>query len=330
MSSAFERGEDNACLHATNNPPLDSWTKPLQASSSAFPLERLRNGHNAEKSRSFGSRIDVSVTTWRSSPSGLDSVLSRLGCVVMSHEAQTPKRAARRTPTTSFGRRFSKVDSYAWLDIRRDHDLPFAAASFLRMVTELADHWSRTWTGTITELHEQTGMARKTISAYLEQLDSEGLIVVLERAHGSRPGRIDVSRHYDELIVPNQREQRAAATQKAAAADEPPLDTDCVSSASSLSQMTRPTRENTDLGGIEAIEEEKVHDSQSDANGLRSFYEASVELWKGTKIREVFDSALLDSGFDPFGCWWVEAETTGAGHQLRELLESIHAGFEDF
>ena len=33
-------------------------------------------------------------------------------------------------------------------------------------------------------------MARKTISAYLEQLDAEGLIVPV---YGSRPGRIDVS-----------------------------------------------------------------------------------------------------------------------------------------
>ena len=248
----------------------------------------------------------------------------------MSHEAQTPKRATRRTPTTSFGRRFSKVDSYAWLDIRRDHDLPFAAASFLRMVTELADHWSRTWTGTITELHEQTGMARKTISAYLEQLDSEGLIVVLERAHGSRPGRIDVSRYYDELIVPNQREQRAAAKQKVVLSDESALDTDSVSSESSLSQMTRPTRENTDLGGIEAIEEEKVQDSQSDADDLRELYELAVERWKETKIREFFDAAVKDHGLDLSCCWWVDAETNGTGEQLREVLESIAAGFEEF
>ena len=58
----------------------------------------------------------------------------------------------------SNGRRFSKVDSYAWLDIRRDHNLPFGVASFLRMITELADHRSRIWTGSITELHEQAGM----------------------------------------------------------------------------------------------------------------------------------------------------------------------------
>ena len=86
----------------------------------------------------------------------------------MNQDEQTRKPATRRTPKTSYGRRFSKVDSYAWLDIRRDYDLPFAVASFLRMVTEVANYRSRIWTGTITELHEQTGMARKTISAYLE------------------------------------------------------------------------------------------------------------------------------------------------------------------
>lgn len=230
----------------------------------------------------------------------------------------------------SNGRRFSKVDSYAWLDLRRDCNLPFGVASLLRMITELADHRSRIWTGTITELYEQTGMTRKTISAYLERLDAEGLIVVLEEAHGSRDGRIDVSRCYDELIVPNEREQRAAAKQKAAAADESALGTDCVSSASSLSQMTRPTRENTDLGGIEAIEEEKVQDSQSDTNGLQAFYESAVERWKETRIREVFDAAIRDHGLDPNGSWWVEAEINGTGDQLRQVLESIAAGFEDF
>ena len=208
--------------------------------------------------------------------------------------------------------------------------MPFVVASFLRMITELADYHSRIWTGTITELHEQTGMARKTISAYLEQLDAEGLIIVLRSAHGSRDGRIDVSRYYDELIVPNQREQRAAAKQKAALSDEPALNTDCVSSASSLSQMTRPTRGNTDSGGREAIEEEKVQDPQPDSNGLRSVYEAATERWKGTNLKVVLDAAINEHGLDLDGCWWVDAETEGSSGQLKERLEFIAAGFENF
>jgi len=237
----------------------------------------------------------------------------------VSQDEQTPNRA-----------RFSKVDCWGWCDIGREHDLAFPEVMLLLVITMHANHRSKVWIGTITELHEATGTARKTISKYLKRLVAKGLIVEEQKAHGSRDGRIDVSRCYDELIVPSQRQQRAAVRQQAAAADEPALDTDRVSSASSLSQMARPTRENIDLGGIEAIEEEKDQDPRSDAEALRSFYEAAVERWKETKIREVFDSALLDSGFDPFGCWWVEAETTGAGDQLRELLESIAAGFEDF
>ena len=250
-------------------------------------------------------------------------------CVVVNQDEQTRKPATQRTPKTSYGRRFSKVDSYAWLDIRRDYDLPFAVASFLRMVTEVANYRSRIWTGTITELHEQTGMARKTISAYLERLDAEGLIVVLEKAHGSRDGRIDVSRCYDELIVPNEREQRAAAKQKAAA-DESALETDCVSSESSLSQMTRPTRENTDLGGIEAIEEEKIQDAQSDANDLRDSYETTIEKWNGTKIQELLDAAIKEHGLKPDGCWWGDADAVGISERLTERLDSIAAGFEEF
>ena len=226
--------------------------------------------------------------------------------------------------------RFAKVDAWGWCDVSRDHDLAFSEVMLLLAITIHANHRSRIWTGTITELHESTRMARKTISKYLERLITKGLIVEVQKAHGSRPGRIDVSRHYDELIVPSQREQRAAAKQKAVAADEPPLDTGCVSSASPLSQMTRPTRDNTDLGGIEAIEEEKVQDSQSDANGLRGFYEAAVERWKETKIREFFDAAVKDHGLDLSGRWWVDAETNGTGEQIREVLESIAAGFEEF
>ena len=261
---------------------------------------------------------------------GATTRCSGWGCAVVNQDEQTPKRTTRRTPKTSYGRRFSKVDSYAWLDIRRDHDLPFVVASFLRMITELADYHSRIWTGTITELHEQTGMARKTISAYLEQLDAEGLIVAVDKAHGSRPGRIDVSLCYDELIVPNEREQRAAAKQKAAATDESALDSDRVSSASSLSQMTRPTWENTDLGGIEAIEDENVQASQSQPNALRSVFEAAVERWSGTRIQELLDAAIKDHGLDPSGYWWVQAETNRTSGPLKKRLEFIAASFENF
>ena len=225
--------------------------------------------------------------------------------------------------------RFAKVDSWGWCDVGRDHDLAFSEVMLLLAITIHADFRSRIWTGTITELHETTRMARKTISKYLERLITKGLIVEVQKAHGSRPGRIDVSRHYDELIVPNQREQRAAAKQKAAA-DESALETDCVSSASSLSQMARPTRENADLGGVEAIEEEKVQDARSDANGLRGFYKAAVERWNGTKIQELLDAAIKDHGLEPDGCWWLDADAVGISGRLKERLDSIAAGFEEF
>lgn len=226
--------------------------------------------------------------------------------------------------------RFAKVDAWGWCDVGRDHDLAFSEVMLLLAITIHANHRSRIWTGTITELHESTRMARKTISKYLERLVTKGLIVEVQKAHGSRPGCIDVSRHYDELIVPSQREQRAAAKQNAAGADEPLLDTNCVSSESSLSQMTRPARENTDLGGIEAIEEEKVQDARSDANDLRDSYETAIEKWNGTKIQELLDAAIRDHGLNPDGSWWVDADADGTSEQLTERLESIAAGFENF
>ena len=165
--------------------------------------------------------------------------------------------------------RFAKVDAWGWCDIAREHNLAFPEVMLLLAITMHANHRSRMWIGTIIELHESTGMARTTVSTYLDRLHAKGLIVVIEKTRGSRPGRIDVSPRYDELIVPSQREQRAAAKQKPAEANEPALDTDCVSAASSLSQMTRLTREITALGGIEAIEEENVQDGESEQTALR-------------------------------------------------------------
>ena len=226
--------------------------------------------------------------------------------------------------------RYAKVDAWGWCDVARDHNIAFPEVMLLLAITIHADFRSRIWTGTITELHESTRLARKTISKYLERLIAKGLIVEVQKAHGSRPGRIDVSRHYDELIVPNQREQRAAAKQKPAEANEPALDTNCVPSASSLSQMTRPTRENTDLGGMEAIEEENVQDAESETNGLRDSYKTAIEKWNGTKIQELLDAAIKDHGLNPDSSWWVDAAADGTSEQLTERLESIAAGFENF
>ena len=78
-----------------------------------------------------------------------------------------------------------------------------------------------------------------------------------------------------------------------------------------------PDQGKLDLGGIEAIEEEKVQDAQSDADDLRQLYESAVERWKETRIREFFDAAIKDHGLDPNGSWWVEAEINGTGDQLR-------------
>lgn len=200
----------------------------------------------------------------------------------------------------------------------------------LRVITEHAEHRSKKWTGTTTELHELTGATRKTISTYLDVLTAKGLLIQLQKAHGSRPGLLDVSRFYDDLILPNNEQPQAAANKKAASSGEQASDTDCVSSASSLSQMTRPTRGNTDLGGMEAIEEEKVQDSQSGVNGLRGFYEAAAERWRGTKIQDALDAAIKEHGLDPLGCWWVDAETNGTGDELRERLESVAAGYKEF
>ena len=94
--------------------------------------------------------------------------------------------------------------------------------------------------------------------------------------------------------------------------------------------MTRPTRENTDLGGIEAIEEENDQDSEPELNGPQDSYETAIEKWNGTKIQELLDAAIKDHGLNPDGSWWVDADADGTSEQLTERLESIAASFENF
>ena len=119
-----------------NQPPTtDSSTKPLRTPRGFSSNDREMDA--TPRNPVHPDRIDVSVT-WRSSPNGNDLPLFRLRCAVVNQDEQTPKRTTRRAPDRTA--EDSKVDSYAWLDIRRDHDLPFVVASFLRMITELADY----------------------------------------------------------------------------------------------------------------------------------------------------------------------------------------------
>lgn len=243
---------------------------------------------------------------------------------------QTQDFVARRSQRRSHGRKFAKVDTWGWVDIRRDNALSFAEVSLLRVITEHADHRSRMWTGSNTELHELTGLGRKTVRLYLDNLGRTGVLVEKQKALGGRLGLIDVSRHYDELIVPSERKLRAAdhGTTPSLSEPAPALRSEGAASASTLRQITHPTRGNTDSGGIEAVEDVEVQDSQPSPDGLRKLYEEACASWP--PIQDHLDNAIKEQGLHPGDRWWLEADRTGNGEKFWNIIEGVVAGFENF
>ena len=152
-------------------------------------------------------------------------------------------------------RRYAKADVYAVPDLRREYRISFGVACLCRTLCELCDYRDLIFIGSITELHELTGLGRKTVKDYLNELCEKELITELPQPVGSRQRHFDVSTVYSKLIVPN---QEAPASRAKKAAKEQQLEPDSGPGASSSRQMTRSTRENTTFGGREAARERKA------------------------------------------------------------------------
>ena len=151
-------------------------------------------------------------------------------------------------------RRYVKADAWGVPDLRRKHQLSFAVACLYRMLCEQCDYRNLVYFGSITDLHELTGLSRKTITRYLDELCDKKLIARLPTPVGTRQTLFDVSRAYWELIVPNEETPWSRAKK---AAKEQQLEPDRAIGASPTRQMTRSTRENATFGGREAARREE-------------------------------------------------------------------------
>ena len=98
-----------------------------------------------------------------------------------------PSAARTESPSSGFGeamgehhwkgnRRYAKADVYALADLIREYQLSFAVACLYRTLCEQCDYRNLVYGGSITELHELTGLGRKTVTKYLDELCDKKLI----------------------------------------------------------------------------------------------------------------------------------------------------------
>ena len=144
-------------------------------------------------------------------------------------------------------RRFAKLDVYATADLQRSHSLSFPVSKLLQDLAIHADYRDLILRTSYTDLHELTGLTRKTVKEYIAELEKRGLIKVADAPVGQRGIFIDVTPVHDLIIVPNDTSNfQGAASKQHSSRATTELD---------VSQMTHLTRENAGFGGSEAVEE---------------------------------------------------------------------------
>ena len=100
-------------------------------------------------------------------------------------------------------RRVAKLDAYATADLQREHGLSFPVVKLLQDLAIHADFRDFILRTSHTDLHELTGMTRRTIKGYLAELESRGLLKMTSAPVGQRGIHIDTSPVYNLIIVDN-------------------------------------------------------------------------------------------------------------------------------
>ena len=231
-------------------------------------------------------------------------------------------------------RRYAKADVYALADLIREYQLSFAVACLYRTLCEQCDYRNLVYGGSITELHELTGLTRKTVTKYLDELCDKKLITRLPTPVGSRQTHFDVSSAYSELIVPNEETPRARAKK---AAKEQKMETDGAPGASSTRQMTRLTWENTTFGGSEAARREESEGTSYSNQSLQQEEWSSHPGQLFDQISQEYSFAhqrleqeLRQLGLDPDDDWCEASFSNGLDQRIVEAFMSVVHEFRDF
>ena len=231
-------------------------------------------------------------------------------------------------------RRYAKADVYALADLIREYQLSFAVACLYRTLCEQCDYRNLVYGGSITELHELTGLSRKTVTKYLDQLCKKQLVTKQPTRVGSRQMHLDVSNAYWKLIVPNEETPRSRAKK---AAKEQQLETDGAPGASPTRQMTRSTRENTTFGGREAARREE---SEATSHSNQSLQQQEWSSHPGQLFAQIIqeysfaqhrlEQELRKLGLDPDDDWCEVSASDGLDQQIVEAFVSVVHEFRDF
>jgi len=226
-------------------------------------------------------------------------------------------------------RRYAKADVYAVPDLRREYRVSFAVACLCRTLCELCDYRDLIFIGSDTELHELTGLGRKTVKDYLDELCDKKLITELPKPVGSRQRHFDVSNAYAKLIVPNEETPRSRAKK---AAREQQLESDRAPGASSTRQMTRPTWENATFGGREAARSEE---SEAISLSNQSLQQQEWSSHPGQLFAQIttqysfaqqqLEQELRRLGLDPDDDWCEASFSNGRdGHVVAAFMSLVH------
>ena len=212
--------------------------------------------------------------------------------------------------------------------------ISFPVACLCRLLCELCDYRDLIFIGSISELHELTGLSRKTVTKYLDQLCEKQLVTKEPMRVGSRQMHLDVSNAYWKLIVPNEETPRSRAKK---AAKEQQLEPDCDSGASPTRQMTRSTRENTTFGGREASRREE---SETTSHSNQSLQQQEWSSHPGQLFRQItqqhsfaqrqLEQELRQLGLDPDDDWCEVSASDGMDQQIVEAFMSVVHEFRDF
>ena len=233
-------------------------------------------------------------------------------------------------------RRYTKADPYGVPDLCREYQISFPVACLYRLLCELCDYRDLIFIGSITELHELTGLSRKTVTKYLDQLCKKQLVTKQPTRVGSRQMHLDVSNAYWKLIVPNEETPRSRAKK---AAKEKRLEPDRASVASPTRQMTRSTRENTTFGGREAARKEESETTSHSNPSLQEeewsshpgqLFDQVTQRYKQGFARQQLEVELRKLGLDPDDDWCAASFSNGLDRKVVEAFMSVVHEFRDF
>lgn len=227
--------------------------------------------------------------------------------------AKRPQRQNAMSQRTRYNRRkYARVDVWGLSDVRRTHGLSFAVAAFLQELLKLANHRDFLVSTSISDLHDLTGLSRKTIPTYVEELVRPGLITTLPVPHGSRGLVIDVSPVYNELIVPNDTTNLGGS-----GSEVKPKRT---LSGSQSRQVAHLSSENSQFGGSEAVREQEEDSLRVSQQLLDDFEDICFRM---PETREALTQAIEQFGFDSAKRWHCEVASSGMHVSVRNKFHEI-------